>query len=320
MFATLMAPSRQACAAEGENCGCHPSKADKQFIHKPVREGSCYKCHKPTDKRHPRFKKEAFNLSDNGKSGLCDECHEKKNSMKFVHTPVASGDCLKCHDAHQSGNKSQLKAPLEQFCYMCHEKAKYDRKYPHAPIAEGKCMGCHDPHQTNFKYMLKGDGKQLCFICHKKAQFTGKSLHGPIAKGDCSGCHSTHGTQYPHLLKKNFSEAFYMPFNKDNFDLCFDCHNNKLADDQETEAQTNFRNGFTNIHYIHINKSEKGRSCKVCHDPHAAEQSRLVSDKIPNFGKWGIPIRFTMTKTGGTCVVGCHKPKSYDRINSVTNP
>src|SRR5690242_14156973 len=93
LFGIPLTGDMRAYAVEGENCGCHSSKADMQFVHKPVKEGHCYQCHKPTDQKHPRFKKEAFNLSDNGKSRLCYECHEKKNNMKFVHTPVASGDC-----------------------------------------------------------------------------------------------------------------------------------------------------------------------------------------------------------------------------------
>lgn len=311
---------QHSVAAGYVNCGCHPHKAEKMVVHKPVGEGKCELCHKPSGQKHPRVKKEAFRLADNGKSGLCSECHRRMDTMKFVHGPVGSGDCLACHDAHQSDNKSLLRAPGGQLCFMCHEKSQYDRKFPHPPIAEGKCTGCHDPHQSNVKFMLRGEGMQLCIICHDKNMFQGKSVHGPIIKGECTACHSTHGTQYPHLLRKNFSEEFYMPFNKENFDLCFGCHNNQLADDMRTDTQTNLRNGFFNIHYIHINKAEKGRSCKVCHDPHAASQPRLISDKIPGFGKWRIPIRFTKTDTGGTCVVGCHKPKSYDRINPAVNP
>ena len=34
---------------------------------------------------------------------------------------------------------------------------------------------------------------------------------------------------------------------------------------------------------------------------------------------WMLPIKYTQTKNGGSCVVGCHKPKGYDRINPVTN-
>lgn len=322
LFIASLAVVHPAAAVVNENCGCHSAKSEGPYVHKPVRDGECLSCHKPSGQKHPRVKKGAFGLTDNGKSGLCNECHERKDTMKFIHGPIKTGDCLACHDIHQSNNKKQLKAPNEggKLCYMCHEKGKFDRKYPHPPIAEGKCTGCHDPHQSNVKYMLKGDGMQLCLLCHAKGMFTGKSIHKPVAQGDCTACHSIHGTQYPRLLKQYYADELYMPYDKRNFALCFLCHNNQLADDLRTDTQTNLRNGMFNIHFIHINKKEKGRSCKVCHDPHAAAQPRLIAEKIPGFGAWRIPILFTKTDTGGTCVVGCHKPKSYDRINAVINP
>lgn len=301
-------------------CNCHPSKSEKKFVHKPVGDNECQKCHKPTDKIHPRYKKEAFNLADNGRSGLCYECHKRKDNLKFVHGPVGSGDCLACHDVHQSEYKSQLKLPGARLCFMCHDKASFERKYPHPPIEEGNCTGCHDPHQSDVKFMLRGEGAKLCFLCHDPGMFKGKSVHGPVAQGDCNACHSTHGTANPRLLRRFFNADFYMPFTKDNFALCFGCHNSQIADDRLTETNTGFRNGLVNIHYIHVNKLDKGRSCKVCHDPHAAGQFRLIAPSVPGFGRWGIPIRFTKTDTGGTCVVGCHKPKSYDRNQAVTNP
>lgn len=321
VYLSLLAvlPGNPAGAAGGENCGCHPHKAEKAFVHKPVKEGECPSCHKATDKKHPKFKKEAFTLSDKRKSGLCNECHDRKNTMKHVHPPVASGDCLDCHDVHQSDHKYQLKASGAELCFMCHEKSKLDRKYPHKPIAGGNCLGCHDPHQSNQKFMLKAEGSKLCMTCHSSKHFKGKSVHGPVAKGECTACHATHGTQYPHLLLKPFPEDFYLPFSKEYYGLCFSCHNNQLADEQVAEKQTNFRNGLANLHFLHVNKEDKGRSCKVCHDPHAASQPRLVSDKVHGFGRWRIPIRYSRTDTGGTCIVGCHKPKSYDRMAPVVN-
>lgn len=310
----------RAEAARAENCGCHPHKAEKKFVHKPVQEGECPSCHKPSGQKHPRFKKEAFVLADKGKSGLCYECHERKNTMKFIHGPVEAGDCTDCHDAHQSDNRYQLRGSGGELCYRCHEKAKFVRKHPHAPILSGNCTGCHDPHQSNNKYMLKQAGSNLCMLCHDKEMFAGKSVHKPVAQGECSACHETHGTQFPNLLKHNFPEEFYMPYSKDNFTLCFSCHSGTIADDQRTDKETNFRNGIQNLHYVHVNKQEKGRSCKTCHDPHAAAQPRLISNKIQGFGRWRIPIRYSKSATGGTCVAGCHKPKSYDRINPIANP
>ena len=311
----MFALSGQSVGAAGaSNCGCHPQKTQKEFVHKPVKDGECQSCHKPSGQKHPRIKKEAFLLTDKGNSGLCYECHERKDTMKYVHGPVASGDCRECHDVHQSDTKAQLKAPGGQLCFLCHDKAGFARKHPHPPVADGNCTACHDPHQTNVKYMLKGEGMYLCLNCHDKKLFEGSSVHGPVARGECHSCHATHGTDNPKLLKKYFPEELYMPFQKDNFALCFGCHSSQLADDRRTDVQTGFRNGIFNLHFTHVNKDDKGRSCKTCHDPHAAGQPRLVSNKIHGFGTWRIPIRYTKTETGGTCVVGCHKPKSYDRL------
>lgn len=317
----FVAKDRPAEAAGAQNCGCHPNKADKPFVHLPVKDGECPSCHKPSGQTHPKFKKEAFLLTDNGKAGLCSECHERKDTKKHVHPPVAAGDCLDCHDPHQSGNRFQLKGAGADLCYQCHDKSKLDHQaFPHRPVAEGKCLSCHDPHQSDHKYMLKAEGAFLCMTCHDQALFTGKSVHAPVAAGGCTLCHAPHGTQYSHLLKSAVPDQMYQSFDKSSYALCFGCHSDTLADSQRTDSETNFRNGMFNLHYQHVNKAAKGRSCKVCHDPHAAGQPRLISNKSPGFGRWRIPIRYTKSDVGGTCVVGCHKKKSYDRINPVVNP
>lgn len=321
VVAILLIIAGPAAEAAGvNNCGCHANKTQKTFVHLPVKNGDCPSCHKPSGQKHPRFKKEAFLLTDKGKAGLCAECHGRKDTKKYVHPPVAAGDCQDCHDPHQSNSKFQLKADGSALCYMCHEKSKLDRPFPHKPIAEGKCLSCHDPHQSDHKYMLRAGGADLCMKCHNKADFNGKSVHAPVASGDCNACHAPHGTQLHHLLKRVVPDEMYQSFDRSNFELCFGCHSNALADNARTETDTQFRNGMVNLHYLHVNKETKGRSCKVCHDPHTASQGRLISSKISGFGKWRIPIRYTMTRVGGTCIVGCHKPKSYDRINPVENP
>lgn len=315
----LVSNGRTAEAAAADNCRCHSRKADKKFVHLPVKDGECSSCHKPSGQSHPKFKKEAFLLTDKGKAGLCSECHDRKDTKKHVHPPVAAGDCTDCHDPHQSDNKFQLKAAGADLCYMCHEKEKFAHSFSHPPVAEGKCLSCHDPHQSDNGYMLKAEGVDLCMTCHDKAQFTGKSVHAPVASGACSACHAPHGTQYPHLLKAAVPDEMYQSFDKANFELCFRCHTNTIADSRRSDSETNFRNGMFNLHFVHVNKADKGRSCKVCHDPHSAGQPFLISSRIPGFGRFRIPIRYTKTAVGGTCVVGCHKPKSYNRINPVQN-
>jgi predicted CXXCH cytochrome family protein len=231
----LVAKGETAEAAGAENCGCHSQKTVKKFVHLPVKNGECQSCHKPTGQKHPKITKEAFLLTDKGKAGLCSECHERKDTKKHVHPPVAAGDCLDCHDPHQSDNKFQLKEDGATLCYMCHEKSKLARSFPHKPVADGNCLGCHDPHQSDQKYMLKAEGANLCMTCHKKADFTGKSVHAPVAAGECSSCHAPHGTQLHHLLKSAVPEEMYQSYDKSNFALCFGCHSDSLADNQLPE-------------------------------------------------------------------------------------
>jgi hypothetical protein len=70
------------------------------------------------------------------------------------------------------------------------------------------------------------------------------------------------------------------------------------------------------MHFLHVNK-EKGRSCKACHEVHAGNQDKHVRKEVPFGGSWKLPVNFTKTPNGGSCVVGCHKPKAYDRTNPV---
>lgn len=320
LFTACLAMAAPNAEQEGGcSTGCHKNKVREAFVHTPVKAGECYNCHQPTAEKHPRVKKAAFKLLGE-KEKLCYSCHENKDDKKFVHGPVASGDCTACHDVHQSPYKAQLRADGAELCFMCHEKEKFSGKYEHAPVAMGNCIGCHDPHQSNFRYMLRNSGALLCFTCHDKKLAEGKTVHGPVTEGDCLACHVPHASPYRKILKNTFPEEFYLPYQAENFALCFGCHRPEIAQDQRTDSLTNFRNGDLNLHYLHINKPDKGRSCKTCHEPHAGNQERLIKEMVPGFGKWDIPIRFTRKDAGGTCVVGCHKPKTYNRESPFTNP
>lgn len=303
-----------------DGCGtrCHKSKVREQFVHGPVATDDCIACHRPTGKPHPD-EQGAFQLAGE-REKLCAICHESKATKKVVHPPVAEGDCLACHDVHQSPYPKQLKAPGAELCFGCHDATAFAAKHGHAPVASGHCTRCHDPHQSDNPALLKAPGAQLCFGCHDKAIAEGVSVHKPVAAGRCTDCHAPHGSAYPSILKSDYPEEFYLPYKQENFGLCFRCHNKDLAQDRRTDTLTGFRNGDYNLHYVHVNRPDKGRSCKTCHDPHAAGQPRLIKERIPGFGSWDIPIRYTKTETGGTCVVGCHKPKSYDRLRFITNP
>jgi len=63
-----------------------------------------------------------------------------------------------------------------------------------------------------------------------------------------------------------------------------------------------------------VKRKKKGRGCHVCHDPHGSGQPFMLHTRVPfRNRRFRLKIKFTETATGGTCVVGCHKPQTYSR-------
>jgi predicted CXXCH cytochrome family protein len=85
----------------------------------------------------------------------------------------------------------------------------------------------------------------------------------------------------------------------------------------ETTIYTKFRNGNRNLHYVHVVNSRKGRSCRMCHQPHASNGVKLIDKEVQKFGEWEIPVNFAITPTGGSCAPGCHQAFKYDREKAV---
>jgi predicted CXXCH cytochrome family protein len=170
-------------------------------------------------------------------------------------------------------------------------------------------------------------------VCHDKPIETGKDevlgaftaeienkdfLHGPVAENSCEGCHISHGSEHFRLLAKEYPPQFYAPFSKDNYELCFSCHPESMVLTKETSDLTGFRNGDLNLHFLHVNKERRGRTCRACHQTHASNLSRHIRESVP-YGRWDLPIQFKKTETGGGCQPGCHLPFAYDRQTPVVH-
>ena len=101
--------------------------------------------------------------------------------------------------------------------------------------------------------------------------------------------------------------------------MCFSCHNQELVTLKNTTTLTGFRNGDRNLHYLHVNKSDKGRNCRACHETHSSPLPLHLREKVA-FGKWELPIGYRQTANGGACQSACHKEYQYDRLKAVVNP
>ena len=185
-------------------------------------------------------------------------------------------------------------------------------------------------HTSRQERLLASNSAELCLNCHNKSIETDKRkldniavqiesaeyLHGPLRQNNCIACHQGHGSNFPQILHKPFPPSFYARYADHVYDLCFECHNEKLVL-AERSTTTDFRNGDLNLHYLHVNR-KKGRSCRACHHEHASNQPKHIRDQVP-FGRWILHTKYEKTDTGGTCITGCHLPYKYDRELPVQN-
>ena len=310
---------------------CHKVTEGLAFLHGPTAVGECTVC-------HTSHSSDQADLLVAEQAELCFSCHaimkDELTEFDFVHEPVKN-DCIGCHDPHGAANSKMVKNLAPFLCYLCHkdiQKIAENSTYQHSVVGDiDGCMQCHTPHASTVKFLLKKDAKSLCINCHDKPQNLGqdnvlpaftdelegmKFLHGPVAENDCSGCHVTHGSEYFRLLAKDYPPQFYAPFSKENYELCFSCHSENLVLTKETSDLTDFRNGDLNLHYLHVNKERRGRTCRSCHATHASNKPKHIRESVP-YGVWSLPVGFTKTQTGGTCAPGCHLPKDYDRKDPV---
>jgi len=310
---------------------CHQITRGFDFLHGPTAVGECTICHESHSSDH-----KGLLISEH--SELCFSCHivtkDELKKFEFVHEP-AKNDCIGCHDPHGASNPKMVKSIAPFLCYTCHkdiQKIAENSTYQHTVVTDiDGCLQCHTPHASTVKFLLKKDAMSLCVTCHDKPQEISKDevlpaftpqiedkkfLHGPVAQKDCSGCHTVHGSKHFRLLSKEYPSIFYAPFAEENYELCFGCHENTLVLNAKTDNLTDFRNGYRNLHFLHVNKERRGRTCRACHQTHASNLPKHIRKSVP-YGKWELPVGYAKTKTGGTCLPGCHVRKNYDRQNPV---
>lgn len=322
-------PAKLVEASEPLCFRCHEKDQFKgSFVHGPFAAGACVTCHDPHGGEVPGM------LRMTG-SQMCLQCHQDMNPgftyARFRHRPVVTG-CTNCHSPHMSEQRYMLTSAVPGLCGNCHENIARDLQtaaVKHSPVTEeAACMNCHDPHAAQESGLLLADGLDICLKCHdkpvedkdKKQEFADmKKLlaanpypHGPIQNRYCSACHNAHGSPYFQLLTNKYPQGFYSPFFVSNYELCFRCHDAKLATEERTTSATQFRDGDRNLHFVHVNKTSHGRTCHSCHTVHASVNPEQIAVTVP-FGNWELPIKYEKTENGGSCAPGCHTLQKYSR-------
>jgi predicted CXXCH cytochrome family protein len=312
---------------------CHDEEEilEHEYGHGPVREGACTQCHDPHSSSNGQF------LVAEG-SDLCLGCHEELadaiKGAKYVHDP-AEDDCTDCHDPHTGPYPMMLPAKGWGVCDECHddivELAK-DAEVDHAPAATGDgCLNCHSPHAAQNPAILQQPQVDLCLGCHderlkssnpeltdmKSWMRNNPEWHQAIHEDQCTGCHEPHGGEGVRLLKGRFPAGFYSDFNLQDYGLCFSCHESSAMTSERTRTLTDFRDGDRNLHFLHVNRQKRGRSCRACHEVHASRNLFNLRRIVP-YGRWMMPMRFESVTDGGSCRPGCHEEETYERTKGQT--
>lgn len=282
-----------------------------------------------------RWKPEA---SFEKQTGECIECHGEMIKEPVIH-PELESTCDICHASTGEDHPKpdvkgfSLAESLPLLCFNCHSDFQNNidtYATVHGSVIDSKsCINCHNPHSSKQSSLLVDGTNNLCLRCHNKTIVTdisrigninqvltrAKSVHSPVEGGGCVTCHNPHYSEKKSLLVGNFPSGLYTEATTENFELCFLCHDTDLLGSISTESGTNFRDGLTNLHFIHIN-GDKGRNCTMCHDIHGAAGDRLIRDRVV-FGRWEMKIDFELSENGGACLTACHAKKIYDRTLAI---
>lgn len=87
---------------------------------------------------------------------LCVRCHGAATaSVGWAHGPFVSGQCLFCHTAHKSTQKSLLAKPVPELCTQCHETKDLKAVPHHSEVAYASCLDCHRGHASPHRALLR---------------------------------------------------------------------------------------------------------------------------------------------------------------------
>ncbi|SHJ27358.1 doubled CXXCH domain-containing protein [Malonomonas rubra DSM 5091] len=200
-----------------------------------------------------------YNLAPGARGKLCLDCHEGfKGTMekKFIHTPLAEGQCTGCHNPHAADHGKLLAADPTQICASCHEDmSAANVRSAHQVVSDGDCVTCHDPHSSDNRMNLVASGSELCFGCHEELGqqvASNKFAHSPV-KQDCMTCHAPHfSAENPALLRSQAPE------------LCLDCHDS---------SKKTFKSQ-------HVGYPVETANCSSCHNPHGSNTTAMLYDNV----------------------------------------
>ncbi|MDO9107419.1 MAG: cytochrome c3 family protein [Coriobacteriia bacterium] len=275
------------------------------------------------------------------------------DSITGVTTTEGGGKVKSVKTEKVKGNDSNLVAPADELCWICHGNLGYklSEAYQHNPFGQGYCVTCHDPHSSQYRGLLKQDERDLCVTCHPvAAEMARDQVHPPFEGRFCTNCHDPHASEWKGILVTNQRDLCFtchpsvaplslkavqhQPFEYDNCTGCHEPHGSNitplLLEDQPNlcyrchgEIKTDFLK--PSHHPVDTVKLD----CADCHNPHATDYAALLvarDNKLCYTCHSDYPKKATYDSSahsqGKVLCIGCHTPhgSQYAPILRDSNP
>ena len=279
-------------------------------MHGPVSAGDCTACHAPHESDIKPLLRQEGGRAVRGLSRRRAGAAEEDPTC----IPRLQGGCTSCHNPHGSEHPKLLADEGAGVCFACHDEIGTKvAKAPvvHAAVKDEKgCASCHSPARERQREAAARVPRRTPALAatRRSSRQSMTTLHGPIQRREVHALprparrpereaprgripDGTRTSRTPTRSTRSVSPATSA--------ICVQY--------PDTSFATGFRDGERNLHYLHVNNKQKGRSCRMCHDMHGSRSPKLIAAAVP-FGKWSLPLKFVKTETGGSCAPGCHKP------------
>lgn len=244
-----------------------------------------------------------------------------------VNPPQRHVTCADCHNPHASnktiGGKAKISGALNgvvgisagggiiravshqyELCFRCHgDSAARGPARVTRQFVETNTRREFNPGNASF-HPIEAIGKNpsvpslippltvsslmTCTDCHNNDQ-------GPANGG--SGPKGPHGSAFVPLLERRLQLTDGLPYNPDNFALCYKCHNNTVVDSEQNNSWSEHRK------HIEVYRA----ACTTCHDSHAATQPHLINFNTTYVQPLNGQLRYISTGMNhGVCTLTCH--------------
>ncbi len=172
----------------GSNTGdvAGASRTGGWYIHEAIKD--CTQCH--PSRRQRTFSRQAQLVAEVPQ--LCYKCHQEYTALEgWVHGPVATGECLLCHEPHKTKSEFLLLKPVPELCYQCHEPDAVRLIEHHAEPSYARCIDCHAGHASAARSLLRPafltrpDGrKYLSEVYRQQYEESLKTARNDLARGE----------------------------------------------------------------------------------------------------------------------------------------